>query len=181
MALPRDHVWTLAAVTVACYTALLFFYVPLPGTHALHDDAFQLHVVGMWLVFLLSASLIAWFSVKMNATLRERDRLAAEMREQALRHERVLALGTLAAGAAHELGTPLATLAVLPEGCARRMNRWANGGSRPLRDQVGRCKEILSSLTAQTGRRAPRAARACRSIFWLREILDRNGARCART
>ena len=171
-ALPRAHVSGMVAVTVVCYSALLFFYVPLPGAHAMHDDAFQLHVAGMWTGFLLSATLIAWFAVRMNATLRERDRLAAEMREQALRHERVLALGTLAAGAAHELGTPLATLAVLLKD-ARADEPLGERRIATLRDQVGRCKEILSSLTAQTGAARAEGGKGVVLDIWLREILDK--------
>ncbi len=171
-ALPRAHVWSMVAVTAACYSALLFFYVPLPGAHAMHDDAFQLHVAGMWTGFLLSAGLIAWFAARMNATLRERDRLAAEMREQALRHERVLALGTLAAGAAHELGTPLSTLAVLLKD-ARADEPLGERKIGVLRDQVGRCKEILSSLTAQAGAARAEGGKSVALDGWLREILDK--------
>ncbi len=149
-ALPRAHTWFMVGLAVACYTALLFVYVPLPGAHAMHGDEFQMHVVGMWLGFLVSAALIATFAVRMSATLRERDRLAAAMREQALKHERVLALGTLATGAAHELGTPLSTLAVLLKDMAP---------GKPvdtetlaiLRAQVARSKEILASLSASAG------------------------------
>src|SRR5581483_11124286 len=119
-ALPGLYTWSMAALTVACYSMLFFHYVPLPGAHAGHRDEFALHVVGMWLGFIMSAGLIAYFAVKMAHTLRERDRLRAQMREQQLKHERVLALGTLAAGAAHELGTPLSTMAVLAQDLSPR-------------------------------------------------------------
>ncbi len=149
-ALPRAYTWSMVGLTVACYTALLFVYVPLPGAHAMHGDEFQTHVVGMWLGFLVSATLIATFAVRMSATLRERDRLAAAMREQALRHERVLALGTLATGAAHELGTPLSTLAVLLKDMAPEKPVDTETLSI-LRAQVARSKEILASLSASAG------------------------------
>ncbi len=149
-ALPWTYTWAITALTVACYSTLLFFYVPLPQLHAGHGDDFHFHVLGMWLGFLLSAALIAYFAVKMRETLRERDLLRTQMHEQELRHERVLALGTLAAGAAHELGTPLSTIAVLakelerdPENPAERLSA--------LRAQVGRCKEILASLSGAAG------------------------------
>jgi two-component system sensor histidine kinase RegB len=148
-ALPGAYTWTMAALCVASYSVLLFVYVPLPETHAGHND-FHLHVVGMWLGFLLAAGLIAWFAVRMAQTLRERDGLLAQMREQALRHERILALGTLAAGAAHELGTPLATIAVV----AKELERTAptpDANIVVLREQIARCKEILGSLTASAG------------------------------
>jgi two-component system, sensor histidine kinase RegB len=149
-ALPWAYTWAITALTVACYSALLFFFVPLPQIHAGHGDGFHLHVLGMWLGFLLSAALISYFCVKVRDTLRERDQLRTQVREQELRHERVLALGTLAAGAAHELGTPLSTIAVL----ARELERDAVDVPEKvaiLRAQVGRCKEILSSLSGAAG------------------------------
>ncbi len=152
-ALPAGYVWAMAAVSIACYTLLMFFYIPLPQSHTAHGDDFGLHVLGMWLGFVLSAGLIAWFAVRMSATLRDRDRLRAQMREDELRNERIVALGTLAAGAAHELGTPLSTMAVL----ARDMERDAAAppslreNLRVLREQVDRCKSILSSLSASAG------------------------------
>ena len=140
------------------------------GTHALHDDAFRLHVVGMWAGFLLSAGLISWFSVKMADTRRERDRLAAEMREQALRHERVLALGTLATGAAHELGTPLSTLAVLVKDLAP--DRPVTSTTlTTLREQIVRCREILTSLTADAGASRAEAGAGLPLNDYLREIV----------
>jgi two-component system sensor histidine kinase RegB len=171
-ALPRVYTWAMALLTVLCYSALLFVYVPLPPTHGAHGGDFQLHVFGMWLGFLLSAGLIAWFAVRMADTLRERDRLAAAIREQKLKHERVLALGTLAAGAAHELGTPLATMAVL----VRDMQPGAAVAEerlRTLRGQIDRCKEILSSLSAAAGQvRAESGARLALDVY-LNEIVDK--------
>jgi len=153
VALPAAYAWAMAAVTVGCYTLLMFFYVPLPHSHVGHESDFSLHVIGMWLGFLLSAALIAWFAVRMGETRRSRDRLLAQMREDELRNERILALGTLAAGAAHELGTPLSTMAVL----AKELER--DAGSAPatreqlriLRGQIDRCKSILSTLSATAG------------------------------
>jgi len=153
VALPAGYAWAMALVAVACYTLLMFFYIPLPHSHSEHESDFGLHVLGMWLGFVLSAALIAWFAVRMGETRRSRDRLLAQMREDELRNERILALGTLAAGAAHELGTPLSTMAVL----AKEMER--DGGASPatreqlrvLRGQIDRCKSILSTLSASAG------------------------------
>lgn len=100
-ALPGRYTWAMFGLVVGAYSLLLAWYLPLPAlgdVHAGHADDFALHVLGMWLGFLVSATLIAFFAVKMADTLRERDRLRAEMRERELKHERVVALGTLAAG-----------------------------------------------------------------------------------
>jgi two-component system, sensor histidine kinase RegB len=150
-ALPERYTWAMAAITAVCYSALMVWYEPLPFDHSGHgESAMQLHVFGMWAGFILSDGMIAWFAVRMAKTLRERDRLLAEARERELKHERVLALGTLAAGAAHELGTPLSTMAVLVKD--------AQGGKSlrdetlgVLREQIDRCKQILSSLSAAAG------------------------------
>ncbi len=152
-ALPAGYVWAMVAVTVACYTLLMFFYMPLPHGHAMHDSDFGMHVVGMWLGFLASAGLIAWFAVNMADTRRSRDRLLAQMREDALRHERILALGTLATGAAHELGTPLSTMAVLTKELEResRDAPTTRANLRLLREQIDRCKSILATLSASAG------------------------------
>ena len=152
VALPAGYAWAMALVAVACYTLLMFFYIPLPHGHAGHESDFGLHVLGMWLGFVLSAALIAWFAVRMGDTRRSRDRLLARMREDELRNERILALGTLAAGAAHELGTPLSTMAVLAKELERDA---ATPESREqlqiLRGQIDRCKSILSTLSASAG------------------------------
>ncbi|OGI44406.1 MAG: hypothetical protein A2150_00215 [Candidatus Muproteobacteria bacterium RBG_16_64_11] len=171
-ALPGRYTWVMAGVTAACYSALLVWYVPLPQSHGAHGDEFHLHVLGMWLGFVLSAGLIAWFAVKMAATVRSRDRLLAAMRERELKHERILALGTLATGAAHELGTPLATMAVLVKDIAPGQGI-ADEKLAILRAQIARCKEILSSLSAAAGQMRAESGRAVALDEFLRELVQR--------
>ncbi len=146
--LPAGCVWAMAAVTVAVYTALMFYYQPLPGMLSGHGAGFQAHLWGMWLVFVISALLIAGFVGRLATALRARDRQVAQLREKALRDEQILALGMFAAGAAHELGTPLSTIAVLV-----RELELAHGSDAALhtdllilREQVEVCKTILGDL-----------------------------------
>ncbi|MBZ0091504.1 MAG: sensor histidine kinase [Sulfuricellaceae bacterium] len=169
--LPSRPTWFVAAVTVSCYTLLLFYYVPLTHNgselqmamsmehgmeghnHPGSGGDFGLHVLGMWFNFLLSASLIAIFVVRMAGSIRERDRLLASAREAALRNERIIALGTLAAGAAHELGTPLSTMAVITHELQQDYadNNELSEDLRLLRSQVDSCKSILSKLLDSAG------------------------------
>ncbi len=152
-ALPARYAWSMAGLTVICYTLLLFFFRPLSEDHSMHTGAFNLHILGMWITFLVSAVLIASFVHDDVASIRARDRELAAARERALRDEQVLALGTFAAGAAHELGTPLATIAVL----SREMenDHRAVPGLAPdlqlLRTQVDNCKRIITGLTTAAG------------------------------
>ena len=152
--LPKVYTWAMAALTIVCYTVLMFRYTPLPHLHTSHESSdFDLHVLGMWFSFLLSAALILFFVVKMAHSLRERDQALALAREKALQDEHLVTLGTLATGAAHELGTPLSTMAVL----AKELETDFKGDqditekAEIIRTQVDRCKTILSDISATTG------------------------------
>jgi two-component system sensor histidine kinase RegB len=148
--LPAAYSWAMAAITSVCYSILMFYNVPLPHQHG---SDFNMHVVGMWTGYILSAALIAYFAVHMNSTLRQRDLALARAREQALRDERLVALGTLAAGAAHEMGTPLATMAVVTKELEREYAHLPEltGQLNLVRSQIDRCKKILSSMAAAAG------------------------------
>jgi len=156
--LARRHTWMLAALTAACYT-LLFGIGDEVG---IHDHAgmgevgarsFSEHLFGMWAVFLVSAAIVAHYVSSLAAAVRERDRELAGAREDALRNERIVALGTLGAGAAHELGTPLSTISMLAEDIAFRHaeNPEVASDVAVLQGEVARCKEILNALTRSTG------------------------------
>ncbi len=97
----------------AGYSLLWWRSVPLPPVHARFGSEFDLHLAGMWINFVIAAVLIVLFVGRMAWLVRQRDRELAAMRENALRDQQVIELGTLAAGTAHELNTPLSTLAIL--------------------------------------------------------------------
>lgn len=158
--LPAGQVWAMAGATVAVYTALMFHYLPLPGMLSGHGSGFHAHLWGMWLVFVISALLIAGFVARLAATLRQRDRQVSRLREKALRDEQILALGMFAAGAAHELGTPLATIAVLAKELEREHGQDSPLGAdlRTLRQQVEACKAILGDLLRSADLSADRDA-----------------------
>lgn len=155
VALRRAYAWLLALIAVSCYSALVFYYVPLSHLH-MHDIAgktLDIHLVGMWLGFVVSAGIIAFFVTRIGQSLRDYDQLMANIREQSLESERVLSLGTLAASAAHELGTPLSTMAVISNELAHELSQHPQQLEQlqMLRSQIMRCKEILSSITRNAG------------------------------
>jgi two-component system sensor histidine kinase RegB len=153
--LPRVYTWIMAGLTVTCYSILLFRFVPLPHGTMHHEGGFQMHIVGMWLGFLISAGFVAVTIVGMAHSLRERDRKLAEAREQALQNERLVALGSLAAGAAHELGTPLGTMAILVNELEQEypdaVDRVLHDKLGILGQQIARCKQALSVISATAG------------------------------
>ena len=170
--LPRRHTWALALLAVVGYSLLLAWYVPLEppatadvhGAHAghgghgelngeAHGASFGMHVLGMWVIFAVSAGLIAHYLSSLASSLRERDRQLAAAREETLRGERIVALGTLAAGAAHELGTPLGNVLLIADELERRYadDAVARAELADLRAEIRRCKGILGDVVAAAG------------------------------
>ena len=158
VALSVRYVWLIAAIAVLCYSSLVFYNVPLMQMHSqmqmqMHtseEDGLDIHMLGMWLGFVVSAGLIAVFVTRIGQNLRDYDHLVAEARERTLESERMLALGALATAAAHELGTPLATIAVVAGELADEFTDQPElvTSLAIIRTQIGRCKDILSSITA---------------------------------
>ncbi len=151
LTLPVRCVIAIGAIAVAVYSVLMVYYVPLPLSDA--TRATRLHLLGMWLTFAVSALMIGWFVVRMTRLIRERDAELAAAREQALRDERIMAIGTLAAGAAHELGTPLGTMALVAGELANdpQLPAGAREDVALLRQQIGVCKEIITGLSRRAG------------------------------
>lgn len=153
LTLPRRQAWWLAVLAVADYTFLMDFFIPLPGSHSDPALAFRLHTVGMWATFCGAAALMVGLISKMTAELRARDRALRDFREKQLRDEQWVALGTLAASAAHELGTPLSTLAVLIGEWRRAPldNPDLHEDLDLMHTQVDACKAALNRLASEAG------------------------------
>lgn len=173
LSLPAALTATIAFFAVALYTFLMWHFLPLAVADA--ERAARLHLAGMWLTFVVSTAMIAWFVARMTASIRERDRRLAAAREQALRDERVVALGALAAGAAHELGTPLATIAVLVGELEREpgIDAAAREDLALVREQVAQCKRIISDMAARAGTLRPEQIRVEEAGVWLEGVRAR--------
>ncbi len=169
--LPARLAWGVAGLGVLAYSLLWQFSVPLTVEDV--DSAMQMHLTGMWLTFTASALLIAGFVTRMTASLRKREQQLAAAREQALRDERIVALGNLAAGAAHELGTPLATMAVLAGELADNPETPAaqRDDLSLLREQIAACKRIISGLAASAGAPRAEAGGAISVDRWIERII----------
>lgn len=169
--LPAPLAWALAGIAVALYSWLWTHHIPL--AMADHAHAISWHLGGMWATFAVSATVIAWYITRMNRAMRARDEALANAREQRLRNERVVALANLAAGAAHELGTPLGTMRLLVDELKRDLTQPDQQEDLKLMaSQIDQCKEILSRLTAAAGRARAEGPMVRGVKDWLDRLLD---------
>jgi two-component system sensor histidine kinase RegB len=150
--LPRAFVNTFAVGSILLYTFFLFLELTADAEMGNGETTFQLHLMGMWVIFLVSAILISVFITRMASAIQVRELNLAEARETEMRNEQLVAIGTLAAGTAHALGTPLSTMAVLlteldklsPE---ELKDNDIKDDISILKQQVIRCKHSLTQLT----------------------------------
>jgi two-component system, sensor histidine kinase RegB len=152
--------WASVAVGVSAVSYALLFLVgdqAASMAHMHHDaTAFSVHLQAMWVAFTVTAALIAYFVARMARALREREEQLAEARDATVRAEKLASLSTLAAGAAHELGTPLATIAVVSTELERALEGAPTlaalaDDARLIRNEVERCRRIVQQMSGRSG------------------------------
>ncbi|WP_426688968.1 ATP-binding protein [Rhodanobacter ginsengiterrae] len=150
-ALSARSVLTVSTLAGIAYLILLYWHQPLPmEVGELSPSRFSLHVAGMGVNFVIMALLLSFFISRLAHVLRLQQLEVQRVRERALRDEGILAIATQAAGAAHELNTPLSTMrTLLPE--LRREHAGEGTLSEDLElleGQVDRCRTILREMVA---------------------------------
>ncbi|MFO0740010.1 MAG: ATP-binding protein [Labilithrix sp.] len=145
--------WGLALVTVGAFG--LLFLAP-NGPVSLHVHAGNAHLVGMWIAYALAAAFVAHFVGKVSRGLRDRDQRLARVTRIAQQNERLATLSSFSANAAHELGSPLATIGLAAKELSLALRR-AESTDSLLMDaelvcqEVARCRDILADLSARAG------------------------------
>jgi len=144
--------WGLAILSSVAFGSLFLLPAHEVDPHAKHHAASPLHLQGMWIAYTLAAAFVAHFVSRAASALRARD---AEVRELGLakaRSDKLASLTTLAAGAAHELGSPLGTIAVVARELERRAASLGDDAmtedARLVREEVDRCRLILRRMSA---------------------------------
>ena len=153
--LSKAWTWFLGLLSILGFGFLFLVHVTLPVLEGHHPaQGFSSHLFGMWIAFVAAALLITILIGRVSEALRAHELEVLRLQDQLNRQEKVTSIATLAAGAAHELGTPLSTIAII----AKELEHYASESSvdsyvtaeaRLIRSGVERCGEILRGMSAK--------------------------------
>lgn len=158
-----DGLWTaiLCLWCSLCYICL--FFLPYPESHLVHTmhgesgwhPETNLHLQGMLVSFVLTATAISYFVIQLNSSIRQHQQELVRAQDLASQSERSAALTALAAGVAHELGSPLGSIAVASHELSRHIKQTdatSNllASAQFIREEVNRCRLILNQINPET-------------------------------
>jgi two-component system sensor histidine kinase RegB len=153
--LQRHNTWAIVAITSACFITLTQYHEPLSLPLNERGSLEDPYAIGVLICYALNAILLVVFVTRISRNLRARDARLADLRQRAAEEEHIVRMGLLASGAAHELGTPLSTLAVIL-GDWHRMPFFASDPEllhdvEEMQAQVLRCKNIVTGILLSAG------------------------------
>lgn len=175
--LPRWYARALGAFACICFAFVFLFYHRMPVLEPVQGQPAPLHLFAAWMAFVVTTFLVTVFSGRISEVLGEREESLLRLSQQLERKDRLASLVTLAAGAAHELNTPLGTIAVV----AKEMERYGAHSetdtailldSRLIRTEVDRCQSILRRMSvdgSEEGGELPEAVQAAALLTLLRQ------------
>jgi two-component system sensor histidine kinase RegB len=147
-----------------------------------HDEHMRIHLIGMWVAFGVAAAFIVYFLLRVTRALAARDAELDLARALAAKQERLASLATLAAGTAHELATPLSTIALVARELDRELSdptlyEAARADAKLIRAEVQRCRAILDQMSVRGGEFAPESV----GLVDLSRVVDDALAQLAKT
>ena len=139
--------WVFTIVSISAYSLLMYLDT---NQHMAHMDAqFRSHLLGMWINFVGSAILICFFISRLTRALKDRERALSLAREEILKNEQLIGIGTLAASTVHSFGTPLSTIAMaIGEIDAIHNDVETRECTASIKAQIDRCKATMKKLTS---------------------------------
>ncbi len=171
--LPQTGAWIVTVISILCYGALFLPGVQSiggltnhpPACHAQNDvtGAMRLHLQGMWVAYSISAVCVVFILGKIQKALSVHRDTALSLHDEKMRSDMLASLATLAAGAAHELSTPLSTIAVASSEMIETLKEAESellDDAVLIRNQVRGCKDILFQMAADAGEHRGEANRS---------------------
>ena len=156
-ALPIRLTIALGVLAMACASALLFFHLPLPWEGEEPVVLPPIYLFGVWLSILLAIGVTSLYAIQVTDDTRKLSDALAATELVLTREQHLTQLDGLAAAAAHELGTPLATIFLI----SRELEKSVAADSplaadlKTLREQTQRCRDILAKITQLSATGAP--------------------------
>lgn len=193
--LDKNWAWGLNLLAVLCSTGLIIHYRPVPELDqgkvlepVLLTGSVSLVQLGTIIGFALCSSVIVYFVTRVTSALRQQEVDLRQAQQQQSRNEKLQALGTLAAGAAHELSTPLTTIALVAGDVEKGLQRGVYGDDkgglidevRLIRQQLDRCRKILDRMGSHSGETVgemPRTMDLAELFAEIREGIDQPDSR----
>ena len=192
--------YLLGTLSFACYAFLFVLHEPLPALGDLSELSLlalwrqggqaapiHLYLQGILIAFGAAAVIVVYFILRVSGELSRSERELARVRQRRAQSEKLEALATLSAGAAHELASPLSTIAVAARDLELHLERHAAGDrggenansaqeavedTKLIRSEVGRCREILDQMAAEAGQSAGEGLTRIRVGNFVDETLE---------
>lgn len=173
--LPPRFAWLIALIGITDYSVLTQWYQPLLSHH-MHgisgSSLFDLHLGGMWLTFVISALIFMTLIPLLLRAGQQQQQEIQQLRERQLKNEQLIGIATLAAGTAHEMGTPLMTMHMVLDEVAHQPDHLISAHDlHTLREQVAQCRQSLQQL-ARAGREVHHTGQQ-QAHPWLMTLLRR--------
>ncbi len=176
MLLTPQATWIMVIATTLCFAWLALLARPLPMPAHMDGGLANPYMQGMLVCFALNAGLLVTFIVRITRNLRQRDAHLADLRQRAAEEENIVRMGLLASGAAHELGTPLATLAVILGDWARLPTFTSDPELLEevleMQAQIQRCKAIVSGILMSAGEARGESSEETSICVFLDELVE---------
>jgi two-component system sensor histidine kinase RegB len=136
------------------FVSLFFYHIPLAGFEMHHHGGgggFSLHLHGMLIAFLIIGALTSLFLTQMSREVEYQGEKIHQLQQRKGVEEKFLAIATLAAGAAHELSTPIGTLSLITEDLAQSLSNDTRFREDVLlmQSQISRCTRILERMRGE--------------------------------
>jgi len=149
-ALPPRYALGLAAIGLLGLGAMSVFALPMPWIRGETLHLPPLYVAGLGVAFIIAVAFTAAYAWRIGREAKRMGAALAAAQAILAREQKLSAVGSLAAAAAHELGTPLATIQVTAKEIAREAkDDLLKEDAELLVSQAKRCRDILQRLSAQ--------------------------------